>query len=326
MREVYVKNIISKLVENYGFVVEEYEVLGGDKRDWVAIKYDESNTIAIIFSDSKDYEVKAKSLVDYTNSKSLNSTTLFNIIIDNLKDDLNYIPLEGFYNKIIIDEATGVLVKNSVGCDNFASLIEDLLQHKKKKALSKEKLDSKATYTLIAINVIVFIISAILSGSVLDIDYRVLLLLGAKNNTLINMGQYYRLFTAMFLHGGLLHVVLNMYALKATGEIVENFYGRKKFLIIYFISGILSSIASYVFSNSTSVGASGAIFGLLGACLVFAFKMKDRIGKGFLQNIISVIAVNIFIGLSISNIDNYGHIGGLIGGVLIALIVYKDNY
>lgn len=186
--------------------------------------------------------------------------------------------------------------------------------------MKKEYKKSIITIALISVNVIMYIITAILSGDIMDSDIRVLIFLGAKVNELICSGEYYRLITAMFLHGGLMHLLLNMYALNALGPFVEKVYGSAKYVIIYFVAGIVSSIFSYMFSEGISIGASGAIFGLFGAVLIFSLKMKDRVGKGMLKNIVSVIGINIFIGISIPNIDNLAHLGGLVGGILISLM------
>ena len=182
------------------------------------------------------------------------------------------------------------------------------------------------TVGIIAINVIMYVVTAYLSyvyakGNVFDSDTNVLILLGAKVNELIAEGQYYRLISCMFLHGGIVHLAVNMYSLYAIGPMVENVYGKAKYLAIYFIAGICSSIFSYIFSTNVSIGASGAIFGLLGAVLVFAIKSKGKTGNAFIKNILSVIFVNIFIGMTLPNIDNFAHVGGLLGGIIISLLV-----
>ena len=181
------------------------------------------------------------------------------------------------------------------------------------------------TIIIIAINIIMYGITAYLSvisnGSILNSDTNVLVLLGAKVNDLINQGQYYRLVTCMFLHGGIVHVAVNMYSLYAIGPMVESVYGKIKYLAIYFISGICASLFSYVFSTSISIGASGAIFGLLGAVLIFAITSKGKTGSAFIKSILSVIFINIFIGATMPGIDNFAHLGGLFGGMLVAFLV-----
>ena len=179
---------------------------------------------------------------------------------------------------------------------------------------------------IIAINVIMYVVTAYLSyvyakGSIFNSDTNVLILLGAKVNELIAQGQYYRLISCMFLHGGIVHLGVNMYSLYAIGPMVEKVYGKAKYIAIYFIAGICSSIFSYIFSTSVSIGASGAIFGLLGAVLVFAIKSKGKTGNAFIRSILSVIFINIFIGMTLPNIDNFAHVGGLLGGMLISFLV-----
>ena len=182
------------------------------------------------------------------------------------------------------------------------------------------------TLGLIAINILLYIVTAYLSstyvnGSIFDSDTRVLILLGAKVNELITQGQYFRLISCMFLHGGIVHLAVNMYSLYAIGPMVEKVYGKTKYIAIYFVAGICSSLLSYVYSSSISIGASGAIFGLLGAVLVFAIKSKCKTGSAFIGNILSVIIVNIFIGMTLPGIDNFGHIGGLMGGIIISFLI-----
>ncbi|MBP1744795.1 MAG: conserved rane protein (rhomboid family), partial [Firmicutes bacterium] len=170
-----------------------------------------------------------------------------------------------------------------------------------------------------------YAVTAFLSQDIINSNIYVLVFLGAKVNSLIAAGEIWRLATCMFLHGGIFHLALNMYSLYAVGPVIENFFGKKKYTAIYFISGICSSLLSFYMTPEISIGASGAIFGVLGACLVFAVKMKNRIGKDFMINVIAVIGINLFLGFSVSMVDNFGHIGGLIGGIASSLILFKKK-
>lgn len=183
------------------------------------------------------------------------------------------------------------------------------------------------TYIIIGINILIYVLTAFLSKNIMNSNIYVLVYLGAKVNELIASGEYYRLITCMFLHGGLIHLALNMYSLYVIGPLVERVYGRVKYISIYFIAGIISSLFSYIFSSGISIGASGAIFGLLGATLVFAITIRKTVGKDFYNNILQVMVVNLIIGFSIPNIDNYGHIGGIVGGIIMAKIfqIYKKK-
>ncbi len=144
---------------------------------------------------------------------------------------------------------------------------------------------------------------------------------GAKVNELIEQGQVWRLFTAMFLHIGVIHLLFNLYALNSLGPLVESFFGHRRFLVIYLLGGLFGSLASYIFSAVPSAGASGAIFGLIGAATVYFLRYQNNFGargRAILQNMVIVIVINLIFGLSMPGIDNWGHIGGLIGGVLVA--------
>lgn len=178
------------------------------------------------------------------------------------------------------------------------------------------------TMIIIAINVVLYIITAIMSKNILDINAYVLLYIGGNYGALVSHGQVWRLLTCAFLHGGLIHILCNMYALYAIGPQVEILFGRVKYIIIYFFSAVGGSLLSYIFSpNNLSIGASGAIFGLFGAMVVFVLKYKDRIPKKVLNNLFGVIILNLLIGFNLQGIDNFGHIGGLLAGALVAFLI-----
>lgn len=183
-----------------------------------------------------------------------------------------------------------------------------------------------ATRSLLVINVLVFI-AMIVYGWVVYNDIngtqnmRVLVTFGAKVNELVAMGESWRLFTAMFLHIGVLHLLFNLYALNALGPLVEGYFGHWRFLIIYLLGGLFGSLASYAFSPAPSAGASGAIFALAGATTVYFLRYRENFGargRAILQNMLLVIGINLFFGLSASGIDNWGHMGGLVGGAALA--------
>ena len=129
----------------------------------------------------------------------------------------------------------------------------------------------------------------------------------------------------MFLHGGIIHLMFNMYALCILGPGIERLIGKVKFIFVYLLSGITGCLFSMKFSSGLSVGASGAIFGLLGVTLVFAYlnKNKNQMSNELLRNITVLIGVNLLIGFSNTGIDNAGHIGGLIGGICIGYFGIK---
>jgi len=149
----------------------------------------------------------------------------------------------------------------------------------------------------------------------------VLINYGAKDNDLIVQGQYWRFVTPIFLHANLLHVGLNMLNLAVLGVFLERLVGHLRYLFIYFVTGIVSIIASFYFMpQEISVGASGAIFGLVGAYSIFVLMHRrafPKHGIPALLWLLFVIGVNLGIGLFVPNVDNYAHIGGLLSGCLL---------
>ena len=149
----------------------------------------------------------------------------------------------------------------------------------------------------------------------------VLIAFGAKDNDLILQGQYWRFVTPIFLHANLLHVGLNMLNLAVLGVFLERLVGHIRFLLIYVTTGIVSIIASFYFMpQEISVGASGAIFGLVGAYSVFVLMHRRAFRKGGIPALlwlIIVIAGNLSIGFFVPNVDNYAHLGGLLSGCLL---------
>jgi rhomboid protease GluP len=148
--------------------------------------------------------------------------------------------------------------------------------------------------------------------------------LGWKDNFAIRNGQWYRLITSIFLHGGIVHLLLNMASLYNLAPLSTRLFGmfgqngNVAFLTIFFVSGLMGSLASYYFSQAYSLGASGAIFGLIGALLAISYFKKL---PELYQSILSVTVINLALGFTFPNIDNYAHIGGLVGGFLTACLL-----
>jgi len=327
----FIKDIIEKLIRENNYRVMEISTNAGVESNWIAVNEKEDFYDVLIFSSNLAIkDLNREYIKEYIQSLFINKPINLNIavLIDKELDS----SLINFLDINLIKDISFVLNYNNRSIvyagEGTRSIVEDIVRVPKEKEniyYNENNIDSheKATITkiIIGINIFMYLITAFLSKSILSSDIRVLVFLGAKANSFINNGEYYRLITSMFLHGGLIHLALNMYALNSIGPLIENYFGKVKYLIIYFISGILSSYFSYLFSPSVSIGASGAIFGVLGATLIIAYKNRKRGGKEFLNNIISVIVVNLILGFSIPNVDNFGHIGGLIGGIIVTLIL-----
>ena len=174
------------------------------------------------------------------------------------------------------------------------------------------------TWALLAIIAVVFLVETLLGGST-ELD--VLLRMGAKYAPLIAEGEYWRLFTSMFLHIGVMHLAFNGYALFVIGTELERLEGPGRFLAIYLLSGLFGSLASYALSDSLAAGASGAIFGIIGALAAFFLIHREKLGawgNRRLANIGIVIVFNLIWGFSQpGRIDNYAHVGGLLAGLML---------
>jgi len=181
----------------------------------------------------------------------------------------------------------------------------------------------RASLALLWAIVLVYVVSCLLSGSVFQPSYPVLELLGAKENSLIAGGAYWRLIAATFLHANLIHIFFNGYALFALGPESERIYGTGRFLVLYFLSGLAGSVASYLLSPAPAVGASGAVFGLIGGLGIFYYLSREALGdfgRRQVQGMVAIVMINLLIGFSAGGlIDNWGHLGGLCGGVLAGL-------
>ncbi|HAQ06282.1 MAG TPA: rhomboid family intramembrane serine protease, partial [Bacillus bacterium] len=170
-----------------------------------------------------------------------------------------------------------------------------------------------------AIQIIVFLIMEATGGST---DTSTLIKFGAKFNPLILGGEWWRFFTPIFIHIGLLHLFMNTLALYYLGMMVERLYGNIRFLIIYIVAGFGGTLASFIISPNLSAGASGAIFGCFGALLYFGVVNPRLFWRTLGLNIFVVLGINLAFGFTIPGIDNAGHIGGLAGGFAAAGILH----
>lgn len=210
------------------------------------------------------------------------------------------------------------------GIEYFIKVTDSINKKNEKRSKMAEKIFSyktpSITYIIMGICVFLFIMMYIFGNG--SESTSTLIKFGANYDLLTKSGEYYRLFTCMFLHIGIWHLLCNMYSLYIIGKEIENLYGKSKYLVIYVLSGLCGSILSLAFSHNTiSAGASGAIFGLLGALLYFGYYYRTYLGATIRSSIIPVIILNLIIGLLTPGISNSAHIGGLVGGILVSMMV-----
>ena len=287
------------------------------------------------------YVFKTKRIVKKIKKKTLsfrmNTLSIFLDMGENVSQDIHAIPNvecvkinteADFKNSDVIKREFPDLTKklkfNEKGIALFAKITSDINEHNKKDAKKINAVFKNnfpmITYWLIAVNVILYVIP-VLFGL-----YDDLIANFSVWGPAIREGQTYRLLTGIFLHGGFVHLLFNCYALYVIGSQVENFLGRIKFLIIYLVAGVSGALFSMIFGNYASVGASGAIFGLMGALVYFGYHYRVYLGNVVKSQIIPLILLNLFLGFMMSGVDNFAHIGGLIGGSLMAIALgVKDK-
>jgi rhomboid protease GluP len=190
-------------------------------------------------------------------------------------------------------------------------------------------LEYKITYTIIGINIIAYVFSALFSLNIVDMNMQTLVNMGALYGPLtVLKGEWWRLFTAMFLHGGMTHILMNMFSLYLIGRAMEMYFDTKSYLLIYLFSGLLGGLASlYMHPNSVGIGASGAIFGVFGALAGFFMAHRNKIeahSKAFMKDFTILLGINLVLGLSIPSIDVSAHIGGLLVGMAGGYVISKN--
>lgn len=267
----------------------------------------------------------AKQIKKKTLSWKMNVLNIFLDLNDSVKlNSINYIDnikvndtQDLVHNETVV-EAFPNIEKDIINADNDVDLIVNVTNDINSKTAKENRKYEEVfkpkkivvTYALMAICTLIYI---------LQIFFPSLTALGAVNGTLVRNGQVYRLITSMFMHGSIWHLLCNMYSLYVIGCATENYFGKKKFLLIYLVSGIIGSMFSCIFNTGWSLGASGAIFGLMGALCYFGYYYRLYMGKALYSEIIPVIVLNLALSIIVSNIDFYAHIGGLIGGVFITM-------
>ena len=210
------------------------------------------------------------------------------------------------------------------GTELFMKITGDINKHNQEDARKVEKVFRSKfpmiTYMLIAVNIICFLVPAFFSESnnvILDF---------CVHGPSIRYGQYYRLLTGAFLHTGIMHLAFNCYALYVLGSQLESYLGKAKYIVIYLVSAIFGSLFSMTFNGDTaSIGASGAVFGLMGALLYFGYHYRVYLGNVIKSQILPLVIVNLLIGFLTTGVDNAAQIGGLVGGAMITMALGVKN-
>ena len=264
-------------------------------------------------------------LGENVNTETTNFDNIDCVYLDDIKDLNKYEFLKSEFPTI-----TKKTKFKEKGMELFLKLTNEISKKSESESLKAEDVFTKkkpvVTYAIIAINVILFILMYIFGNG--STDAQTLVDFGANYAPLIQSGEYYRLITSAFLHIGLMHLLVNCYALYVIGPQVESFFGKTKYIVIYVLSAVFGNLLSMLFTDVISAGASGAIFGLLGSILYFGYHYRVYLEGVLKSQIIPLIVLNLALGFISSGIDNAAHIGGLIGGVLVSMAVgvkYKST-
>ena len=343
--------IVMKLL-HYFITEKDYNPIilqGADNEIWLENMNEDYKVVRIVTEHIYNDEqftfdsFKTKRIVKKIKKKTLTFNMPVLSIFLNLGDNVSKEDLNNNHNQICIDLKGEDGLKNNSdiikifpdiikktkfaesGVELFAKITTDINKHNESDAKKAEKVfKSKVpyiTYLLILINVIVYAYTYLIG------DYSSIINAFGINGPAVRSGEYYRLITGMFLHGGMFHIVFNMYALYVIGSQLESFLGKIKYIVIYLLSGISGGLLSMILSGSNvvSIGASGAIFGLMGSLLYFGLQYRVYLGNFVRSQLVPLIVFNLVLGALSANIDNFGHIGGLIGGLLTTMAVGIDG-
>ncbi|WP_244834768.1 rhomboid family intramembrane serine protease [Clostridium sp. BJN0001] len=316
------KVFFNRLINSNKFYIKEYYSKILEKNCYVAIKDVEGGLYVVIVSDDKSESVAVSEALEFM--KSYKKKFILNAVI---LTDHDYVYIENDkVRRLVINSENGNIISCDSNCEPLRKILNSIISkkyNKKKNSAFKYNI----TWTIIIINIMLFLLTVIKSKSILDINASVLLSYGALNRIRVfYYNEYYRLITCAFLHRGLIHITVNMYSLYIIGPQIERLFGKVKYVILYLLTAVSASFLGLILNNNNyqvSIGASGAIFGILGSMLSVVIIERNRVNKAVIMNIIVIIALNLFIGFNASNIDNFAHIGGLIGGVILGFILYK---
>ena len=266
-----------------------------------------------------------------TFSMSMNILNIFldiNQIPENNYKNMDFISLDSLKsvpeNTILVNAFKKIktnLKTEEIDIEDIIHKTDDVNRKTAKKNKMYEDIFKPKTIiiTKVLISVCILYFAYILFKTKGDLSANNLVYYGANFRDYIKSGEWYRLFSCIFIHASFLHLIINMYALRVLGYQLESYLGKIKFTLVFIISGLIGSLFSAILTNAVSVGASGAIFGLLGSYLYFAYHYRLVLGNTLKSEILPVIIINLLVGLMIPGIDIFAHIGGLVGGIFTTM-------
>lgn len=345
------KNLVAMKLLHYFITVKNYNPVilqGADDEIWLENMDGDYKIVRIVSNhilneEQLDFDIfktrhVMRKIKRKTFSFKMNVLSIFTDLDDDVKlENVKNIDCVSIYDvgdlskyKFVLETFPDINNKVKFSEDGFQLFMKITADINKKNKEDSFKMDEVfrpktpyVTYGLILINVILFILMYFFGQYDLFInDYSV------YGYNIVVHHEFYRLITGTFLHGGVLHLLFNMYSLYIIGSQLESFMGRWKYLIIYLFSALSGSLLSIILTGGVSIGASGAIFGLLGSMLYFGYHYRVYLGGVIKSQILPIIFINLLFGFMDPSVDNFAHIGGLIGGCLITVglgVKYKST-
>ena len=261
------------------------------------------------------FNIKALSILTDVSENAEIKRDLNNITLVNIKNDQELAENETLNS--IFPDLKNNLKYTEEGFQLFLKITTEINEKNRKESMANEKIFEPkkiiVNYVILGLIIAIYAIAFTFNYNETLIDK-----FGVKGLDIRN-GEVYRLLTGAFLHVNILHLISNGYALYVVGNQIETFYGKKRMIIIYLFSAITGSLLSIAMNDRTSVGASGAIFGLMGSLLYFGYYYRVYLGSVIVNRILPVILINLIVSFSFYMIDGFAHVGGLIGGILISI-------
>ena len=338
------RDLISMKLLHYFITKKNYNpiiVQGVENEIWLENLDEEYKVVRIVNNyihndEQMDFDVfKTKRMVKKIKRKTFSwSIKVLNILtdvgenVDKTREfddvDVVYAPNEKeLLDSKLIKEKLSDLSSNmqysEEGFQLFLKITEEINTKNRRESMENDKIFEQKkivlNYIILGVLILIFAIGFLGNKS----EY--LILRFGVSRPFIRLGEYFRLLTGAFIHVDIFHLFCNCYALYIIGNQIENFYGKAKYLIIYLVSALTGSLLSICMHETFSIGASGAIFGLLGSLLYFGYHYRVYFGSVIINKVLPVVIFNLVIGFMISGIDNFAHIGGLIGGFLVSMAV-----
>lgn len=277
-----------------------------------------------ILTPAKYVEIR-KQIVGQFQEKGFEEVHILALLLSEEMENLETIIKENEFSWII-DQKNNCLIIPQGHVEDFYGMKRVILSClEDKKPLNKQPLNKRplVNYGIVAVNIVLFFLCLVTGNMLYEKGMM-------YPRDIIEMGKWYQIFTCMFLHSDVDHIFGNMILLFLLGNIAEKHFGHIKYFIIYMVSGIAGNLFSlwysYVLQDFVpSLGASGAVYGMVGAFLWILLCNKGRVGEITISRYIFVFAYSLYLGFTSTNIDNVAHVGGLVAGLLLGIMLYRKK-